>query len=82
MFGLRVLSFASLLGCLQAVILTIKDPRQPSNATKDAVKDALLSVFSAFFMQCESFLAHQRQMQTRRGRDNAQSLCRGRADTN
>jgi len=74
MFGLRVLSFASLLGCLQAVILTIKDPRQPSNATKYTVKDALLSAFSAFFMQCESFLAHQRQMQTRRGRDNAQSL--------
>jgi len=49
MFGLRVLSFASLLGCLQAVILTIKDPRQPSNATKDAVKDAQGMCFFGFF---------------------------------
>lgn len=74
MFGLRVLSFASLLGCLHTVIATIKDPRQPSNGTKYTVKDALLSAFSAFFMQCESFLDYQRQMQTRRGRDNAQTL--------
>ncbi len=74
MFGLRVLSFASLLGCLHAVISTINDPRKPSNGTKYTVKDTLLSAFSAFFMQCESFLDHQRQMQTRRGRDNAQTL--------
>ena len=74
MFGLRVLSFVSLLGFLQGVIATIKDPRQPSNGTKYTVKDALLSAFSAFFMQCESFLDHQRQMQAQRGRDNAQTL--------
>jgi len=57
MFGLRVLSFASLLGYLQAVIGRIKDPRQSSNGTKYTVKDAMLSAFSAFFLQCESFLA-------------------------
>ena len=31
-------------------------------------------VFSVFFMQCESFLEHQRQMQSRQGQDNAQTL--------
>jgi len=41
MFGLRVLSFVSLLGFLQGVIETIKDPRQPGNATKYTVKDAM-----------------------------------------
>ncbi len=56
MFGLRVLSFTSLLCYLQAVIGTIKDPRQPRNGTKYTVKDAILRAFSAFFMQCESFL--------------------------
>ncbi len=74
MFGLRVLSFTSLLGFLHKVIGTINDPRQPSNATKYTVKDALLSAFSAFFMQCESFLDHQRQMQAKLGRDNAQNI--------
>ncbi|MGH2416117.1 MAG: hypothetical protein ACRDEA_20990 [Microcystaceae cyanobacterium] len=74
MIGLRELSFASLLGYLNTAIATIKDPRQPSNGTKYTVKDALLSAFSAFFMQCESFLEHQRHMQTQRGRDNAQTL--------
>jgi hypothetical protein len=33
-----------------------------------------LAAFSVFFMQCESFLEHQRQMQSRRGKDNAQTL--------
>lgn len=74
MFGLRVLSFTSLLCYLQAVIGTIKDPRQRSNGTKYTVKDAILSAFSAFFMQCESFLDHQRQIQTQQGRDNAQTI--------
>jgi hypothetical protein len=74
MFELKVLSFTSLLGFFKAVIVTIKDPRQPSNATKYKVQDAILSAFSALFMQCESFLEHQRQMQAQRGRDNAQNL--------
>ena len=71
---LRVLSFVSLLGFLQGVIETIKDPRQPSNGTKYTVKDAMLSAFSAFFMQCESFLEHQRLLQAQQGRDNAQNI--------
>jgi len=63
-----------LLGFLQSAIAQVKDPRQPSNATQYSLKDAFLGAFSVFFMQCESFLEHQRQMQSRHGRNNAQSL--------
>jgi hypothetical protein len=52
----------------------IEDPRQASNGTRYSLKDAILAAFSVFFMQCESFLEHQRQMQSRRGKDNAQTL--------
>ncbi len=34
----------------------------------------MLAAFSMFFMQCQSFWEHQRQMQSRSGKDNAQSL--------
>ena len=69
-----VLSFSVLLGYLQQSIECIQDPRQPSNGTRYRLGDAILAAFSVFFMQCESFLEHQRQMQSRRGQDNAQTL--------
>ena len=68
------LSFGVMLGFLQRAIAEIKDPRQGSNATRYSIKDTVLAAFSVFFMQCESFLEHQRQMNSRCGRDNAQSL--------
>jgi len=68
------LSFAVLLGYLYQAIEPIADPRQASNATRYCLSDAIVGAFSVFFMQCESFLEHQRQMQSRRGKDNAQSL--------
>jgi hypothetical protein len=71
---MSILNFANLLKALHEAITEIDDPRQTSNATKYKVKDAVLGAFSVFFMQCESFLEHQRQMQTRKGRDNAQSI--------
>ena len=39
-----------------------------------ALSDAVLGAFSVFFMQCPSFLAHQREMQRRKGRNNAETL--------
>jgi len=69
-----VLNFGLLLGYLQQSIERIPDPRQASNATRYRLGDAILAAFSVFFMQCESFLEHQRQMQSRRGQDNAQTL--------
>jgi hypothetical protein len=68
------LSFAVLLSYLHQAIREIPDPRQASNATRYRLSDVILGAFSVFFMQCESFLEHQRQMQSRRGKDNAQSL--------
>lgn len=69
-----VLSFGVLLGYLQQSIERIEDPRQASNGTRYSLADAILAAFSVFFMQCESFLEHQRQMHSRRGKDNAQTL--------
>ncbi|UIE36042.1 ISNCY family transposase [Leptodesmis sichuanensis] len=68
------LSFAVLLSYLRQVVEQIADPRQPSNGTRYKLSDGILGAFSVFFMQCESFLEHQRQMQSQRGKDNAQSL--------
>jgi hypothetical protein len=68
------LNFAVLVGFLHRAIAQMSDPRQASNATRYTLKDAVLGAFSVFFMQCESFLEHQRQMQSRRGKDNAQTL--------
>ena len=68
------LSFKVLLGYLCGAVSAIRDPRQTSNATRYRLSDAIVGAFSVFFMQCESFLEHQRQMQSRRGQDNARSL--------
>ena len=65
------LSFGVLLGYLHRVMTQIDDPRQASNGMRYRLSDAILAAFSVFFMQCESFLEHQRQMQSRRGKDNA-----------
>ncbi len=71
---IEVLGFATLLGYLQASIANITDPRRASPNTQYSVKDAVLSAFGVFFMQCQSFLEYQRQLQSRKGRDNAQTL--------
>jgi len=68
------LSFGVLLGDLNRAITQMRDPRQASNGQRYRLSDAVLAAFSVFFMQCESFLEHQRQMQSRWGKDNAQSL--------
>jgi hypothetical protein len=62
------LNFGRLMGYLHHAISGIPDPRQASNATRYSLRDVVLAAFSVFFMQCESFLEHQRQMQSRSGR--------------
>ena len=52
----------------------LPDYRQPSNATKYTIPDGVASAFAVFFMQSPSFLAHQRDMHKRKGRDNAATL--------
>lgn len=68
------LSFETLVAYLNRAIGQIQDPRQRSNATQYQLRDVVLGAFSAFFMQCESFLEHQRQLSSRCGQDNAQTL--------
>jgi hypothetical protein len=68
------LTFSALLGSLHKAIDQMVDPRKPSNNTNYSIKDAVLSAFSVFFMQCPSFLEYQRQMQSCKGQDNAQTL--------
>lgn len=67
-------SFNSLLLILSGVVEEIADPRQPSNASRYSLADAMLGAFGAFFMQSASFLEYQRQLHSRHGKDNAQSL--------
>jgi hypothetical protein len=63
-----------LMAILYEAIEQIRDPRQASNNQRYELRDIVLVAFSAFFMQCASFLEHQRQMQSYRGRNNAQTL--------
>ena len=69
-----IMNFTLLLGWLHQLIEHIDDPRQTSNGTKFSLKDLMLGAFSAFFMQCPSFLEYQRQVRSRHGHDNAQTL--------
>lgn len=68
------LSFGALMSYLSRAISRVSDPREESNATSYSVRDAILGAFSMFFMQNESFLEHQRQMKSRHGKSNAQTL--------
>lgn len=70
----EILGFAALLGYLQAAVAKMEDPRKDSPNKRYSVLDAVLSAFGAFFMQCESFLEYQRQLNSRKGRDNTQTL--------
>lgn len=63
-----------LLELLRAHCAQLPDDRQPSPNLTYSVWDAALSAFAVFFMQSPSFLAHQRDMQRRTGRNNAHSL--------
>jgi len=69
----RSLSFGTLRTILTDTFQQLPDPRSGQN-TRYAIEDVALAAFSVFFMQCPSFLAYQRDMQRRKGYNNAQSL--------
>jgi hypothetical protein len=62
------------LSYVHNTIEQIPDPRKPSNAKIHSFADIVLSGFAVFFMQCNSFLEYQRQVQQQQGQDNAQKL--------
>ena len=53
---------------------TAPDERKSGNRTQYRIADGVLAAFAVFFMQSSSFLAHQRLLQSKKGRSNAQSL--------
>lgn len=67
------LKFDSLIENLTEIGTNLPDPRTGEN-TKYEMQDAVLSAFSLFFTQSPSFLAHQRDMQRDKGKNNANSL--------
>ena len=58
---------------LERSLAQVPEHRRGSN-TQYEIKDAGLAAFSVFFMQSPSFLAHQRDMLRRKGKNNAESL--------
>jgi hypothetical protein len=53
---------------------TAPDVRKQNNNMKYTISDGILAAFAVFFMQSSSFLAHQRLLESKKGRSNARSL--------
>ena len=68
------LTLDAIIGHLQESWTQLPDYRKPSNNTKYRIADAACGAFSVFFMQSPSFLAHQRDLNKRKGKDNATNL--------
>lgn len=65
--------FGTMLGRLKESLGQIPEHRTGKNRIYE-LADAGLAAFSVFFMQSPSFLAHQRDMQRRKGHNNAEGL--------
>lgn len=70
----QTLSLQTIMSNLRKHSATAPDVRKPSNRRQYTVADGVLAAFAAFFMQSSSFLAHQRLLQSRKGRSHARSL--------
>ena len=62
-----------LIAALRRYCQTLPDGRRGKNTTY-AMADFALAAFAPFFMQSPSFLAHQRHLETGRGRSNCRTL--------
>jgi hypothetical protein len=69
----KSLRFSTLLGTLKERLAEIPEHRSGAN-TVYKLADAGLAAFGVFFMQSPSFLAYQRDMQRRKGHNNAEGL--------
>ena len=67
------LKFQEMVNFVRRNLKKAPDYRTGQN-TQYEIADAGLGAFSVFYMQAPSFLAHQRDMQKRKGQNNAQSL--------
>ena len=64
----------ALIDLIETQFAQLPDERKASPNRKYSVRVAALSAFAVFMLQAPSFLAHQRDMQRSKGRNNAQSL--------
>lgn len=64
----------TLVDLIETQFAQLPDERKASPNRKYSMRDAALSAFAVFMLQSTSFLAHQRDMQRTKGRNNAQSL--------
>lgn len=64
---------SELLAIVDETFEGLPDGRTGKNTTY-TIKDAAQSAFSVFFMQSPSFLAHQRDLQRKKGENNARNL--------
>jgi hypothetical protein len=69
----KEISFEELVEFFRSTLERMPDKRTGKNISHSMV-DMGLSAFSVFFMQSESFLAHQRAMETGEGCNNASSI--------
>jgi len=72
-FNVGVQRLDSLIGRLRQSCETFPDKRRGMNVTY-SIADIGMAAFSVFFMQCPSFLAHQRHLREGHGRSNCESL--------
>ena len=66
--------FEQVVKTIRSCFESLPDMRRGGNATRYQIADAALSAFSVFMTQSASFLAHQRDMQRQKSRDNVQTL--------
>lgn len=69
------LKFQAMLASLRQSLARVPEHRKGTN-TQYEIATAGMSAFSVFYMQSPSFLAHQRDMQRRKGQNNVQGLFR------
>lgn len=70
---MKDLTLKSMLESVRRSAAACPDPRAGTNKSY-MLENVFLNAFSVFYTQCPSFLEHQRQMQQRRGKNNAQTI--------
>lgn len=70
----ETLNITMLMGYLREAIYKIEDHRKPSPNKQYSIFDAAMGAFGVFFFQCSSFLEYQRQLNSKKGSDNTQTL--------
>lgn len=70
----QALRFKEMLRVLNEKAEVLPDWRRGGNHMKYKIRDGVLAAFAMFYMQSPSFLAYQRDMERKKGKNNASSL--------